>query len=419
MLGSKLPRLPNGLISWRRVYRIADDVLRPLDPTIDSRRLMAGLPVAQKRIAMIGRALHREARLVVLDEPSTSLTAHEIARLHAVCRQIAARGGSIIYVSHRLDEILSLSDRVIVMRDGALAATSATKDFSQERLVQEITGSKAIAPEERKRPSHTFPADRTPRLAVRDLEGPGLAAPAAFEVQGGEILGIAGLVGAGRTELLRLIFGANRVTGGRVEVDGSPISLRGPRSAMRAGLALIPEDRRHQGLIMDFSIRANITLASLGKVPSKASIFPSKAKENRVADAMIDDLQIATVDREKPVRLLSGGNQQKVVVGKWLARQAKVLMFDEPTAGIDVGAKNQIYDLVEDLAAEGRAVVFVSSEFSELQAVCDRVLVMREGKLVGQLTGDEIDEPAIVAMCYRDGTDESTYPVTRGLERNA
>jgi ABC-type sugar transport system ATPase subunit len=401
MLGSRLPRRASGLVSWRQTNRVADEVLRRLDPSIRSKRSMVELSVAQKHLVLIARALYREARLLVLDEPSTSLTVHEIDRLHAICRQIRETGGSIIYVSHRLDEILSLSDRVMVMRDGALVSTSPTADLTHAQLVTEITGARSVSDSETRHVNPRQDADRqAPRLAVRDLTGPGIRAPISFEVAAGEVLGIAGLVGAGRTELLELIFGAVHPTGGTVELDGSPRRMRNPRSAMRAGLALIPEDRRHQGLIMDFGIRANITLASLDKVKSFVPAFPSKAKESRVTDGLIDSLQISTVSREKEVRLLSGGNQQKVVVGKWLARDSKVLMFDEPTAGIDVGAKEQIYELIERLAAEGRAIIFVSSEFGELTAVCHRVMVLREGELVGQLTGEEIEEPRIVSMCY-------------------
>lgn len=363
---------------------------------------MVELSVAQKHLVLIARALYREARLLVLDEPSTSLTVHEIDRLHAICRQIREDGGSIIYVSHRLDEILSLSDRVIVMRDGALVTSSPTAELSHGRLVEEITGLKSASDSARKPVRRQASAGRAPRLAVRELSGPGVRTPISFEVEAGEILGVAGLVGAGRTELLRLIFGATHAAGGTVEVDGSRVRAGTPRGAMRAGIALIPEDRRHQGLIMDFGVRANITLASLDKVKSVVPAFPSAAAERRVTDGLIDSLQISTVSREKKVRLLSGGNQQKVVVGKWLARDSKVLMFDEPTAGIDVGAKEQIYELVESLAAEGRAIIFVSSEFGELTAVAHRVIVLREGELVGQLVSEEIEESTIVSMCYLD-----------------
>jgi ribose transport system ATP-binding protein len=402
MLGATLPRRLGPLMSWRGMYEQAATVLRELDPTIDPRGMIDDLSVAQQRLVMIARALHRRARIVVLDEPSTSLTDREITELHDVCRRIKARGGCVVYVSHRLAEIFALTDRVIVMRDGRVVEQRDTSDHTHGSLVDVITGGGiAAAREVGRRVTTPAPSDdAAPLMRVRDIARTGVLGPVSFDLRPGEVLGIGGLVGAGRTELLRLLYGADRASGGSVEVRGREVPLRGPSQAMAAGIALLPEDRRHQGLIMGFSVRENTTLASLGRYSSAVPAFPSRARERKVTDELIERLDVVTRGREQPVRLLSGGNQQKVVIAKWLARDSDILMFDEPTAGIDIGAKTQIYAIIEALSAQGKGVIVVSSEFNELVSICHRVLVLREGAHVGTLSGDEITEEAIVAQCY-------------------
>jgi ABC-type sugar transport system ATPase subunit len=325
--------------------------------------------------------------------------------LHDVCRKIRARGGCVVYVSHRLDEIFDLSDRVVVMRDGRVTEQADTADLTHASLVDSITGGGVAAARERGRGAVSASPDRDapPLLAVVGLEREGVVGPVSFDLAPGEILGIAGLVGSGRTELLRLLYGADRRTGGTVEAGGREVPLRRPSEAMRAGIALLPEDRRHEGLIMSFGVRENTTLASLARMGSRFPGFPSRARERQVTDELIERLDVVTPGGEQPVRLLSGGNQQKVVIAKWLARDSNVLLFDEPTAGIDIGAKAQIYGIVEELARQGKGAILVSSEFTELVSVCHRVIVMREGAQVGTLVGDEISEGAIVALCYGAG----------------
>jgi len=406
MLGAHLPRRLGPFMSWRGMYEQAAQVLAELDDSIDPRGPVDALSVAQQRLVMIARALHRRARIVVLDEPTTSLTDREITDLHDICRRIRARGACVVYVSHRLGEIFSLTDRVIVMRDGHVVEQRATSELTHASLVDVITGGGIAAAREvgRRVTTPAPPADAEPLMRVRDLVRDGVVGPVSFDLRPGEVLGIGGLVGAGRTELLRLLYGADRSSGGSVEVRGRPVALRGPSQAMSAGIALLPEDRRHQGLILDFGVRENTTLASLGRFGSAVPGFPSRTRERAATDELIERLDVVTRDRDQPVRLLSGGNQQKVVIAKWLARDSDVLVFDEPTAGIDIGAKTQIYGIIESLSAAGKAVIVVSSEFNELVSICHRVLVLREGAHVGTLNGAEISEEAIVARCYGDAS---------------
>jgi ribose transport system ATP-binding protein len=239
-------------------------------------------------------------------------------------------------------------------------------------------------------------------MRVRDLVRDGVVGPVSFDLRPGEVVGIGGLVGAGRTELLRLLYGADRATGGSIEVQGREVRLRGPSQAMAAGVALLPEDRRHEGLIMDFTVRENTTLASLGRYRSIIPTFPSRSRERAMTDELIERLDVATRGSEQSVRLLSGGNQQKIVIAKWLARDSRILLFDEPTAGIDIGAKTQIYAIMESLSAQGKGMIVVSSEFVELVSICHRVLVLREGRHVATLAGAEITEQEIVRRCYGD-----------------
>jgi ABC-type sugar transport system ATPase subunit len=401
MLGSRLPRRMGALVNWSRMYEQAQAVLTDLDPTIDPRAPIDHLSIAQKRVIMIARALLARARLVVLDEPTTSLTDEEIKHLHGICRQIKARGGSVLYVSHRLEEILSLTDRIVVMRDGEVELTALTAETDRSSLITAITGKASGATAaERRRARQIGGRPAGPEiLRVEKLEST-IVREVSFDLRAGEVLGIGGLVGSGRTELVRLIYGADPRLAGEVFVEGGLTDTSSPPRALKAGIVLLPEDRRYEGMVLDFNLRENVTLASLPGFCRAHSPFPSKSRERGAARNMIERLSIRTSSVEQPVRFLSGGNQQKVVLGKWLQRGAKVFIFDEPTAGIDVEAKEEIYRLIEDLASQGKGIIFISSEFSEMVAVCNRVIVMQEGRLVGELDGDSATELAIVELCY-------------------
>ncbi len=400
-MGSNIPRHAGVLVSWRTMYDQAREMLADLDPTIDPRRPIDHLSIAQKRVVMIARALLARARLLVLDEPTTSLTDEEIKHLHSVCRKVKERGGTVLYVSHRLDEILSLTDTVIVMRDGQLVTSGPTAQTDRSKLIAAITGagSGQTASERRRARGIAGRPQGDEILRVTELESD-VVSKMSFDLRAGEVLGLGGLVGAGRTELVRLIYGADARTGGQVLVAGRQVDTSSPPKALRAGIVLLPEDRRHQGMVLDFNLRENVTLSSLARFCRRGTPFPDRGRERDAARKMVERLSIRTSGVETPVRHLSGGNQQKVVLAKWLERGAEVFIFDEPTAGIDVEAKEEIYKLVEDLVKEGKGVIFISSEFSEMVAVCNRVIVLQEGRLVGEVDGDAVTERNIIELCY-------------------
>ena len=275
-----------------------------------------------------------------------------------------------------------------------------TSQVERGELIEHITGQPSAAATTRWRPPASDVA-REELLRVEELTLPGVVESASFSVRAGDLLGIAGLVGAGRTELARLIFGADRAASGRILMRGKPVRIRGPRDAMNAGIVLLPEDRRHQGTVLTFSVRKNITLATMSRFRvSRPLPVPRAARERSAARALIERLDIKVAHAEHPIRYLSGGNQQKVVLAKWLESGADIFIFDEPTHGIDVGAKQEIYGLMKDLAAVGKGVIFISSEFPELVGVCSRAIVMREGRLIDELEGDAITETALIEYCY-------------------
>jgi len=401
MMGSKIPHHAGVLVRWRSMYEQTRAILADLDPTIDPRGQIDELSIAQKRLVMIARALLARARLLVLDEPTTSLTDEEIKQLHDVTRNVKARGGTVLYVSHRLDEILSLTDTVIVMRDGRLVTSDPTAQTGRGKLIAAITGagSGQTAAERRRSRGITARPQGKELLRVTDIESD-VVSKISFDLRAGEVLGIAGLVGAGRTELVRLIYGADAASGGQVFVRGRAVDTSSPRKALAAGIVLLPEDRRHEGMVLDFNLRENVTLSSLARFCRRGTPFPDRGEERDAARKMVERLSIQTSGVETPVRHLSGGNQQKVVLAKWLERGAQVFIFDEPTAGIDVEAKEEIYLLVEDLAKDGKGVIFISSEFSEMVAVCNRVIVLQEGRLAGDVDGSDVTERNIIELCY-------------------
>ena len=399
-LGLGYPKFAGTFMKRRALRLKAAAVLDRLGARIDPKSKLGALSIAERRLVVIARGLATNARLLVLDEPTASLTEDEIRHLHDVVRLLRDEGVAVVYVTHRLQEVYDVTDDVAVMRDGKMVFESPTAKVERSQLIEHITGHRVAAKAARWRP----PESDVPReelLRAENLGRPGVVEDASFVVRAGDVLGIAGLVGAGRTELVRMIFGADRATSGRVLVQGHPVKIRGPRDAMRAGIVLLPEDRRHEGTVHTFSVRKNITLPTLRNFRLGRSLpLPSLSRERRASQSLIERLQIKVSDLESPIRNLSGGNQQKVVLAKWLESGASVLIFDEPTHGIDVGAKEEVYGLMVDLAAAGKGVIFISSEFPELVGICNRVVVMREGRLVGEFEGDGVTETALVERCY-------------------
>lgn len=397
LLGLGYPTTGGAFVRRREMRRRAAAVLDRLDAGIDPGGPLTGLSIAQRRLVVIARGLAADARLFVLDEPTASLTDAEIEHLDRVLKTLRDEGVAILYVSHRLEEIFAMTDTVTVMLDGAAVHHGKTADLSKAKLIELITGS-AIAVE--KRTPHSTPAGAPDVLQVRGVTVPGVVENVSFDLKEGEMLGLAGLVGAGRTELMRAIFGADRAASGEITVKGKAVRIRSPRDGLKAGIVLLPEDRKHEGGILDFSVRKNMTLPSLAKFRRGGAPIPSQGRERKAARDLVERLHIKVADVEYPTRFLSGGNQQKVVLAKWLDSGADVFIFDEPTQGIDVEGKEEVYQLMTALAEEGKGVIFVSSEFNELIGTCSRILVMREGELVGQFEGMDISEGELVDACY-------------------
>lgn len=353
--------------------------------------------VAERWLISIARALVTDARLIAMDEPTASLSEREAQRLFRVIRKLADDGVAVLYVSHRLNEILELCDRVSVFKEGQVVSRLARHDLSKDLLVQAIVGRDVEA-------LHLRRGLRTvggkPILEARNLRRLPAVRDASIAVHEAEVLGIAGLVGSGRTELIRLLFGADRPTAGALLLDGKPVRFHSPADAIRRGIALVPEERRSQGLVLQKSVLFNINIASFRSARlSRLAPFIRRRETRRRARAQVDELQIKTPSLTTPVSALSGGNQQKVVLAKWLNQRVRVLILDEPTRGVDIGARSEMHRVMRDFAAAGVGVIVISSEFEELVG-CDRIVVMAEGTVVGQLVGAEISEDAMLNMVY-------------------
>ena len=386
-----------GLVDWRTVAREVAPVAARVGITAPLFAGVKGLPTAEKWLINICRALMREARLIVMDEPTASLSAGEGEKLFAIIRTLARSGVAVLYVSHRLDEVLGLCGRVTVFRDGRSAAHLQGAALTRDALMSAIVGHDL----RRSAEAPSRPAPGAVALRVRGLTRHPRVKGVSFEIRRGEVLGIGGLVGAGRTELARLVYGADRADAGSMTLDGEPFAPRSPADAVRAGLGLVPEERRAEGLLLTKGVAFNLHLANLGSIVwGPALPLIDARRRSALARAVMRDLAIKAPDMDTPVGRLSGGNQQKVLIGRWLSRRPKVLILDEPTRGVDVGARSEIHRLVRDLAAGGMAVLVVSSEPDELPDLCDRVLVMAEGRLVGELDGAGVTRSAIIAASY-------------------
>jgi ribose transport system ATP-binding protein len=389
-LGREPRRL--GMIDRATIDCRAESLIRRVGLEMSPRTLLSTLTVGRQQMVEIAKALSVNARILIMDEPTSSLSQRETEALFKVVKDLRSKGISIVYISHRLGEVKELADRVVVLRDGQYAGTLERNEISHDRMVKLMVG-RDIS-QFYQRSSHT---PGQPMLQVINLRTP--AHPRHdlnFTIRAGEIVGIAGLVGAGRTEMLQTLFGVTPAIAGRIQVAGQPITPRSPLDAIRAGLALVPEDRKQQGLILEMAVRENLSLACLRQTQRKG--FLNFAAERQTSEEMIRKLNVKTPGDRQIVQYLSGGNQQKVVIGKWLAMSPRVLLLDEPTRGIDVGAKQEIYKLMEQLAGAGVAILFVSSEMEEVIGMSDRTLVMHEGKLTGELRRDQLTEEAIMRL---------------------
>jgi ribose transport system ATP-binding protein len=399
-----LGRQPSHGLRWlpltdgRTMRRQANEILQRVGLNISSTTLVRRLSVAQQQLVEVGKALSTNARLLVFDEPTSSLSLNDANRLLGLIEELRSQGTAILYVSHRLHEVVRVADRAIILRDGDHVGTLTGDEITESAMVSLMIGrelSQLFQRQVRKCvQKHTA-------LEVCNLRYPGCAGNVSFSIGAGEILGVAGLVGAGRTELARALFGITRTESGTVVVRGQRVPAGNPRAAMSAGMALVPEDRKQLGLLLEMAIDLNMSLAVLPRL-SRFGEYRRRAAMS-LALAFQTKLGIVSPYLDHPVASLSGGNQQKVVLAKWLATKPSVLILDEPTRGVDVGARSDIYDLIHDLANQGLAVMMISSDMEEVIGVSDRVLVMHEGKLMGELIGTEINETSIMTLAVGGG----------------
>lgn len=376
-----------GLVDWDQLHSRARKLLAALGHDLDPTGPAGDLGIAEQQLVEIARALAFDARLIIMDEPTAPLSGAETSRLFRTIAELRTLGVSTVYITHRLQEIFEVADRVTVLRDGAHVRTSATSATNPEDLVRDMIGN-MTEPSSRRAVARTGDAI----LRVEGFTKPGEFEDVTFGVNPGEVVGLAGLVGAGRTELVEAIFGYRERDAGDIRLDGQAVNIRSPLDAVRLGLALVPDDRKGKGLVTSASVAFNLGLTSHGGMLLQSTQLRSRA------EGTVRDMNIRLASLDQPVGTLSGGNQQKVVLGKWLLAGARVFLFDEPTRGVDVGAKAEIHQLIDRLASNGAGVVVVSSEIEEILTVADRILVMHRGRIAGQLTRAEASEARIVAM---------------------
>ena len=389
-----LGREPNkkGIIQDNEIREEATKYLQRVGLDLPTDTITGTLPIGKQQLVEIAKALSCDARVLIMDEPTSSLSQKETETLFEVVKDLKNQGISVIYISHRLGEVIELSDRVTVFRDGENAGDLAKEEINHENMVRLMVGRDLSEFYDRQihQPGKTV-------LQAREIISPAYSTiPVSFEVRAGEIVGIAGLVGAGRTELLQTIFGVTPALDGELELDGKSFRPQCPADAINAGIALAPEDRKQHGLVLPMTVRENSSLPSLERDQTKG--FLNQEAELKISEKAVEQMQIKTPSIEQIARFLSGGNQQKIVLGKWLAMNPKLLMLDEPTRGIDVGAKREIYKLMEKLAGEGMAILFVSSEMEEVLGMADRAYIMHEGKISGELDRNELSEESIMNL---------------------
>jgi ribose transport system ATP-binding protein len=390
-LGREPRAMLPGFVDFGTMYRESQQIIDKLGVRMNARTPVNRLSIAQQQMVEIAKATSRECKIIVMDEPSATLTEHELQSLFALIRQLKGEGVAIIYISHRLEEIFEVCDRVTILRDGHWVATRDVKDVNREEIIRLMVGRELT----QMIPKVTAPVGE-PALVVRNLNRKGVLENINIEVRKGEVVGLAGLVGAGRTELARCIFGADKFESGSIELFGKPVKIRSPQDAIRMGIGLVTEDRKAQGLVLGMVVRENMTLANLGSISRFNFIMAGRERE--IARKYCSDLQVKTPTIEQTVQNLSGGNQQKVVLAKWLFTDSKILIFDEPTRGIDVGAKTEIYQLMNELAAKGVAIIMISSELPEVLGMSDRILVMHEGTIAGQLSRADATQEKIMHL---------------------
>lgn len=382
----------NPIIKWKKLYKKAGDSLRRVGFDINPKEKVKNLSVAYQQMTEIAKALIQDARVLILDEPTAVLGPREADKLFEVIAKLKSDGVSIIYISHRMEEIFRISDSISVLKDGEMMGTLRTTQTDMNEVIMSMIGRKM---------GEMFPPKLShigkPMLMVKHLRRDNVVKDVSFTVNAGEILGIAGLVGAGKTETMRLIFGADKRDSGEIILEGKPLRIRSPINAVKQGISYVPENRKEHGVLLEMSTRVNTTMANLSEYTGAMSVIQKKKEIKKVQD-MINKLEIKVRGPETLVEDLSGGNQQKVSLAKWISIDSKVIILDEPTRGVDVGAKVEIYKIIQGLAKLGIAIVFISSEMLEIIGMSDRVLVMHEGSICGELGSNELTEQNIMML---------------------
>jgi rhamnose transport system ATP-binding protein len=388
-----------GSVNWREMGRAADRIFDSLGVRVDSSAVVRGLSMADQQLIEIAKALSIDARVLILDEPTASLSAHEVERLFAIVRQTRDRGVAVLFVSHRLEEVFQLCDRATVLRDGRHVITAPTSELTAADLVRYMVG----------RSVSLFPRGTAKigdvLLEVKGLTRIGGFRDVSFSVRSGEILGLAGLVGAGRTEIARVLFGLDRADAGEVLLDGKRVRFKTPSEALRAGVAYVPEDRHLDGLVAGFSIAENVSLPIIPRLFPR--LFIIGGRERRLAAEYATRLRIRSTGVGALVEALSGGNQQKVVIAKWLATEPRVLILDEPTRGVDIGAKVEVHKIISDLAAAGMGIVLISSELPEVLAMSDRIIVLHEGRMSAEIPRADASEEKVMFAATGQNAEET------------
>ena len=393
----RFPKVARGvpITSEKKMYKATKEVFDKLEINVDPKTVMSRMPVSQRQMVEIAKAVSYNSKVIVFDEPTSSLTEEEVEHLFRIINMLRDQGCGIIYISHKMAEILRISDEVTIMRDGKWIATKEAKGLTTDEIIKLMVGREL---------TNLYPPKTNEigdvLLDVKDLSAMySKLSDVSFSARKGEILGVAGLDGSGRTELLENIFGVATRKSGKLTLDGKPIRNRNSRESIKNGFALLTEERRATGIFSILNIRENATISSLGKC--RTGPLLSKKKLKKSTDWCIDSMRIKTPSQETKIRSLSGGNQQKVILGRWLLTEPTVLLLDEPTRGIDVGAKYEIYELIIDLAAKGKTVIMVSSEMPELLGVCDRILVMSGGRLAGEVNAADTTQEEIMALAAK------------------
>lgn len=388
------------ILNSRKMRRQAREAMEQVGLTLSPDLPVDRLAPGEKQLVEIAKALAMDARIIILDEPTTSLTNRETEVLFALLKRLRTQGKSMIYISHVLADVMDLADEILVLRDGCRVGGGPVESFDIPRMISTMVGRplQQLFPERKRGPSGA------PVLTVDGLSQPGIVKDISFALHRGEVLGVYGLMGAGRSEMARILFGLDPHQSGQVSIDGAPAALSGPRGSVAQGLAFVTEDRRHEGLLMDTAIRDNMALVGLPQLAGPGGVLRETQLEQSVAD-LAERLQLRSGDPtlRQPVRSLSGGNQQKVVIGKWVMEQPKVLIMDEPTRGIDVGAKFEVFSIMNQLAEDGAGILYISSELDELIGVADRLLVMHQGMITAEFSKDTFNREAILSAAFGRG----------------